>query len=117
MQVSIPFRYAENPDPILKHVGLITVSIPFRYAENLISTLEEYRNYWFQFLLGTLKTEGMYQVSNTGKMFQFLLGTLKTSSPPRKIFHVKYVSIPFRYAENLAVSFLSASISLGFNSF
>ena len=34
----------------------------------------------FQFLIGTLKTEGVISLEMAKKLFQFLIGTLKTGS-------------------------------------
>ena len=79
LEVSIPFRYAENFQQVCIFGVIYKVSIPFRYAENTWVKIKPDEQLLFQFLLGTLKT--------------FIL--LPPVPPPIS------VSIPFRYAENI----------------
>mgnify|MGYP006924668043 CR=1 FL=1 len=73
----------------------------------LIGTLKTYGTYEvgamkvkFQFLIGTLKTAGASSGYNGKTMFQFLIGTLKTGHAPGEGRKKIIVSIPDRYSKN-----------------
>ncbi len=63
VEVSIPYRYATNLFRPQTCTAEMLVSIPYRYATNRTDQQISADPCWFQFLIGTLQTDGYWGVA------------------------------------------------------
>ena len=117
------------------------VSIPHRQSKNTASPFShKSRAFWFQFLIGSLKTkisqmpvpgEFLFQFligslkttrnfspsSSQSRSFQFLIGSLKTNRRDRESLYQWGVSIPHRQSKNQFICHKNKTFSFSFNIF
>ena len=100
--VSIPHRYDQNKYVMKATYG---ASIQFQFLIGTIKTegitkAEQAQQIAFQFLIGTIKTSQSGHFIPFPSLFQFLIGTIKTAAGMRGRVAMFRVSIPHRYDQN-----------------